>query len=189
LVTGAYLIYAVFESWTYLRFLLPALAIAMIALSAIVGAGLARAPVIVRVAGLAAALLVLASFNLASAREHGVFRFAGHHDRGRVVGEQLAAVLPARAVIVSGEQSGAMRYYTGRSILRWDLIDAAAMPGALDALRRNGHEVWVVLDDWEEEAFRRKLPELASAALNVRPSVESARVGLRTRAWRARQPG
>lgn len=188
LVIAAYLIYAVFETWTYLRFLLPALAVAMIAAAAIVGAGLGRSPVLVRIAGLAAAVLALAAFNLDSAHEHGVFRFADHQARARVVGERLAASLPAGAVIVSGEQSGAMRYYTGRSIVRWDLIDAAAMPGALDVLRRNGHEVWVVLDEWEEEPFRTKFPDLAAASIDARPDVESASgVGSRTRAWRQRQ--
>jgi hypothetical protein len=140
---------------------------------------------VIRVTGLALAVLALASFNIASARDLGVFRFADHHVRARVVGERLASILPADAVIVSGEQSGSMRYYTGRSIVRWDLIDGAAMPEALDALRLGGHEIWVVLDEWEEEGFRRKFPALA-ASIDVAPVVESARgVGMRTRAWRA----
>jgi hypothetical protein len=184
LVIAAYLIYAVFETWTYLRFLLPAIAIAIIAVAAIVGAGLNRSPVVLRLAGLALAVLAITSFNVASARQHGVFRFADHHVRARTVGERLKTVLPANAVIVSAEQSGAMRYYTGRSIIRWDLIDQAAMPEALDALMRNGSRIWVVLDDWEEEPFRRKFPRLAAAALDSRPVTESASgVGVRTRAW------
>ena len=188
LMIGAYLIYAVFETWTYLRFLLPALAIAMIAAAALVGTALVRSPAVVRVAGLALAVMALASFNIASAREFGVFRLADHQARARVVGERLAASLPAGAVIVSGEQSGAMRYYTGRSIVRWDLMDAAAMPEALDTLRRTGHEVWVVLDEWEEEPFRTKFPDLAAASIDARPDVESASgVGSRTRAWRQPQ--
>jgi hypothetical protein len=46
LVIVAYLIYAVFETWTYLRFMLPAMAIAMIAAAALVVAAhrLARRP-------------------------------------------------------------------------------------------------------------------------------------------------
>ena len=85
LVVLAYLTYAVFETWTYLRFMLPAMAVAMIAAAAILGSGLARAPVMVRVVGLAVAVLALASFNIASAREHGVFRFADHQVRARAV--------------------------------------------------------------------------------------------------------
>jgi hypothetical protein len=184
LVIAAYLIYAVFENWTYLRFLLPAMAVAMIAVSALVGAALSRMPAALRIAGLALAVLALASLNVASARELGVFRMADYQIRARTVGERLATLLPDDAVIVSGEQSGAMRYYTGQSIVRWDLMDAAAMPEALAAFRLDGREVWVVLDDWEEEPFRRKFRDLAASSIDARPAIESAPgVGVRTRAW------
>jgi hypothetical protein len=189
LVVLAYLVYAVFETWTYLRFMLPAMAMAMIAVAALLGTGLAHSPPIVRVAGLALAAMAVASLNIASARELGVFRLAGEQVRARMVGERLAASLPANAVVVSGEQSGAMRYYTGRTILRWDLMDPAAMPQALDTLRRTGHQAWIVLDDWEEQGFRRKFPDLAAASIDVRPSVESASgAGIRTRAWTVTLP-
>jgi hypothetical protein len=183
-VIAAYLIYAVFESWTYLRFLLPAMAVAMIAVSALVSAALSRMPAALRITGLALAVLALASLNVASARELGVFRMADYQIRARTVGERLVTLLPDDAVIVSGEQSGAMRYYTGQSIVRWDLMDAAAMPEALAAFRLDGREVWVVLDDWEEEPFRRKFRDLAASSIDARPAIESAPgVGVRTRAW------
>jgi hypothetical protein len=187
LVVCAYLVYAVFESWTYLRFVLPALAVAMIAVSTLVAALLGRLPVPARVVATAVCVLGMAASNAAVARDLGVFGYAHRQARGRLVGEQLAAFLPVNAVIVSGEQSGTMRYYTARSILRWDLIEATAMPQALERLRLNGYQVWVVLDDWEEEAFRKKLPALAAASLDYEPAVESAAgAGIRTRAWRAR---
>jgi hypothetical protein len=187
LVIAAYLVYAVFETWTYLRFLLPAMAVGMIAVSALASAGLAQTPAAIRIAGLVLAMLALASYNIASAREHGVFRMATYQVRARTVGERLATMLPANAVIVSGEQSGAMRYYTGQSIVRWDLMDAAAMPEALAALRLHRREVWVVLDDWEEEPFRRKFRDLAAASIDAKPAIESAAgVGVRTRAWLVR---
>ena len=63
------------------------------------------------------------------------------------------------------------------------------MGEALDVLRLNGQQVWVVLDDWEEEAFRRKFPDLAAASIDAQPLIESAAgVGVRTRAWATRQP-
>ena len=188
LVILAYLVYAVFESWTYLRFMLPAMAVAMIAVSMLMTTVLRRAPVTVRVPAVAAGLLALASLNVAAAREHGVFRFADRQDRGRVIGERLADLLPVNAVIVSSEHSGTMRYYTGRTVVRWDLMAPAAMPDALDWLTLNGYQIWVVLDDWEEEPFRKKFPALAASSLDYEPAVESAAgVGIRTRAWRARR--
>jgi hypothetical protein len=187
LVVLAYLIYAVFESWTYLRFLLPALAVAVIALSSMLMWGSARLPVVARVFVIPIVLLSVCATNVASARELGVFRFADRQTRGRVVGERLASLLPPDAVIVSSEQSGTMRYYTGRSVLRWDLVTPSAMPSALARLADAGHSLWVVLDDWEEADFRRKFPELASRTLDHQPVVESAPgLGIRTRAWPVR---
>jgi hypothetical protein len=188
LVIVAYLVYAIFESWTYLRFLLPAIAVAAIAVSALVATLMRRAPAALRVPAVALLTLALAAANLASAREHGVFRFADRQDRGRDVGERLAALLPVNAVIVSGEQSGTMRYYTGRTIVRWDLMAPGAMADALGWIALNGYQVWVVLDDWEEEAFRKKFPALAAASIDHEPTMASAPyVGIRTRAWRARR--
>jgi hypothetical protein len=185
LVVVAYLVYAVFESWTYLRFMLPAMAIAMIGASVVVAATLRQLPLALRALAVPFVVLALATANLTSAREHGVFRFADRQWRGREIGEALAASVPVNAVLLSAEQSGTMRYYTGRSILRWDLLTRDAMPDALDWLRLNGYQLWVVLDDWEEEPFRWKFPELAAVSLDDRPTFESAPgVGIRTRVWR-----
>jgi hypothetical protein len=186
-VVAAYLVYAQFEVWTYLRFLLPSLAIAMIAVAALVAAPLTRLPVAIRVPILAVVVLAVAATDIASAKRLDVFRFADRQIRARVVGERLAAEAPAYMVLVTGEQSGAMRYYTGHSILRWDVMSDDGMKDALDQLAQRGYQAWVVLDDWEEELVRRRLPTLAAAALDQEPMVESAAgVGIRTRAWRVR---
>lgn len=184
----SYLVYAVFESWTYLRFMLPALTVAIIATATLIAGVLRHMPTAVRLVLTAAVVLAITTTNIASARAHGVFRVAGLHARGRVVGERLAATLPVNAVIISGEQSGTMRYYTDRAIVRWDFVAADAMPEVLERLALNGYQVWVVLDDWEEEAFRKKFPALAALSIDYEPALESAAgVGIRTRAWRMRR--
>ena len=187
LVVMAYLIYGVFETWTYLRFMLPALAVATICVSALIAKGLQQVSASLRVPLIAAMVLALAASNISAARSHDVFRSAARQARARVVGQRLADTVAVNTVIMAGEQSGAMRYYTGRSILRWDLLEPEALPDALDWLTVNGYQVWVVLDDWEEEAFRGKFPSFAPLSIDQEPMVESAAgVGIRTRAWRAR---
>jgi hypothetical protein len=187
LVIAAYLVYAIFETWTYLRFMLPAIAIAMIAVALLAAALIDRLPVAGRASALAAVVFALAAMDVAAARELGVFRFADRQARGAFIGERLASTLPVNTVFISGEQSGTLRYYSGRAILRSDLIAPEAMPDAIDWLTLNGYQLWVVLDDWEEEAFRKTFPALASASIDYEPILESAAgVGIRTRAWRVR---
>jgi hypothetical protein len=186
-VVAAYLAYAVFEAWTYLRFLLPAMTVAMLAVAVIVAEAHRRLPVAIRLPVVVGTLLALMTMNLAAAREHGVFRFADRQARGRLLGSHLASNTSEHAIFISGEHSGVVRYYTGRSVLRWDLMDVQAMEPALEQLRADGHELWVALDDWEEPLFRQKFPRLASVSIDHRPAFESRTgVPVRARAWRVR---
>jgi hypothetical protein len=184
LVCAAYLFYSVFETWAYLRFLLPALAVAMIAVGALVFAPLARAPV-VRAPLVIVIAFTLAASNLRASRQLHVFRLAEGHARAPLAGRYLEPLLPPNAVIICGEQRGALRYYTGRSVLRWDLAPPAALAEAIDRLVASGDDLWIALDEWEEELYRRKLPGAHAGALDW-PPVAEAGIDPRTRVWRLR---
>lgn len=182
-VTLAYLVYGVFEVWSYLRFLLPAMAIA----AALSGAGLARA---LRVApptwtGPAALALVVATsaLGLHTARQLGVFRVAEVTARARQAGDRLSRVLPLNAVLLAGEQSGSMRYATGRPVVRWEGLDAATLGAVLAVLGAQGFEPWWVLDQFEESGVRTRFSGMPEAALDWPPEVEAGPL-MRTRAWR-----
>jgi hypothetical protein len=185
MVVLGYLIYAVFEVWTYLRFLLPALALAAIAVAALVGAGLARLPAALRPPLLVVVALLLVQSNVSSAQRLGVFRIGERHARASLAGHYLKAMLLPSAVLITGEQSGALRYYTDRSILRWDVMPAETLTAAVGTLSAAGSDLWVVLDDWEEDLFRRKFQALAFGALDWPPVVDAG-AAMRTRAWRLR---
>jgi len=184
LLTCAYLLYSVFEVWTYLRFLLPAMAVATVAVSCMVAIALSRAG---STRGLLVALIAIAicGANLRASRQLDVFRLADRHARASLLGAYLALVTPPNAVIVSGEQSGALRYDTGRSILRWDLATPGALAQAIGRLREHHYDVWFALDEFEEELLRRKLSATPGGALDWPPAAEAGSE-LRTRAWRLR---
>ena len=181
LVVAAYLVYAVFQHWSYLRFLLPALAIGSIFIGAVVAwmvAGLpaaARAPVTFTVA------LAIAGIGIANARVLDAFALKDQHHRIVQLGEHLAAI-PADAVIVAGEQSGSMRYYTSRPVIRWEAASADDLTRALAALAAANRPVWFVLDAWEEEPFRAKFASVPAGALGWPPAVVAGTTH-RTSAW------
>ncbi|MGQ0735468.1 MAG: hypothetical protein ACT4QD_17665 [Acidobacteriota bacterium] len=184
-VVGAYLVYAEFEVWTYLRFLLPALALAMVAAASVLGAVLARLPEAARMPVLVLVVLTLGGVNVAATRQHGVFRAADLHRAAAIMGPYLNAAMPAHAVVIAGEQSGSVRYYTDRPILRWDAISPEAMAPALDVLTRRGYDVWVVLDEWEEPLVRTRFADLPALALDWPPMAEAGSER-RARTWRLR---
>lgn len=181
LVVAAYLIYGVFEHWSYLRFLLPALAIGAVFVGALVARMVAGLPVYARAAVTSAAALAIAAVGIANARALDAFALKAQHHRIVQLGEHLHQSIPADAVIVAGEQSGSMRYYTGRPIVRWEAASSEDLTRALLALRAANRAVWFVLDAWELEPFQAKFAGVR-VVLDWPPAV-TAGTAHRTSAW------
>ena len=182
LVVTAYLFYAVFDVWSYLRFLLPALAVSAVFASAAIAAGLQRLPTRLRLIAVLAVALGLLAHGVSQARALDTFRLADQQHRVFRVAEFVAA-LPTGAVIVAGEQSGSLRYYTGRSILRWDAASADALSTAIAAVTAAGRPVVVALDAWEHEPFRARHGGVEAVTLEWPPAFEAG-TSHRTRVWR-----
>ncbi len=144
-----------------------------------------RLPAVLRAGVLLAIAIAIAALQLRSARSHDAFRTADRHARASLAGRYLAAAVPARSVIIAGEQSGALRYYTGRSILRWEVMTPDGLTAATTSLADAGYEVWIALDEWEEDLVRQRFKGSAAAALDWPPLLEAGTL-MRTRAWRLR---
>jgi hypothetical protein len=153
---GAYLPYLVFDQWTYLRFLLPAIGVA----SVLAACGLAR---LAQWSGTIGRTLVVcavaaqAMAGLAVARVEGVFDTAVADRRYALTGDWLRVNTPAAAVVAAMQESGTVWLYGNRSILRWDSIDPSRFDAAVSAIERRGRPVWLVLEAWEVDGFRRRL--------------------------------
>jgi hypothetical protein len=181
LVISAYLIYAVFDDWSYLRFLLPALAVSAVFAAIELAAWLDRWPVTVRVPLLFAIVMGLSGYNLAIARSLDTFKLADQLARVAIVADYLNQNVDPDAVLVAGEQSGSMRYYTRRSILRWEAASPAVLTNAFATLAKSNRPIFIVLDAWEEPLFRSKLS--AAASLDWPPMVVAGTTH-RTQVWR-----
>ena len=183
LVVASYLVYAVFEEWSYIRFLLPALAVLAIFAAAEISAWLNTWPITIRVPVLFALLLGITAYNLFTARILDTFKLADQLARVETVANYINTNVPREAVILSGEQSGSMRYYTERSILRWEVATPDMLAKAVAELEQAGRPVFVVLDAWEDEPFRKRLSAFPPGALDWPPMVEAGR-SHRTRLWK-----
>jgi hypothetical protein len=183
-VIAAYLIYAPFERWTYLRFLLPAWPL----LAAAAGGAATRilAPVTRPQAALGTLALValLVATGVWRARQLDVWAFTPLADRVVTLADQLRPQLAGRTVLVAGEQSGALRRLTGAPIIRWDLVETATLQRALVAAREAGWQVWWVLDQSEEVLVRQRHAALPGRAIDRPADLVAGRL-LETRAWRA----
>jgi hypothetical protein len=183
LVIGSYLVYAVFDDWSYLRFLLPALAIFAVFAAVELSAWIDRWPVAVRPLLLFAIVMGVTAHALWVTRSMDTFKLADQLRRVSVIADFINEDVPPSAVIVAGEQSGSMRYYTDRPLVRWEAATAESLTTAMATLETSRRPVYFVLDAWEDELFRTKFSALPAGALDW-PPILDAGTSHRTRLWK-----
>jgi len=87
------------------------------------------------------------------AREAGVFRYGEGTQRfARAV--DFANHIEPEAIVLSDAYSGTLRFYTGRDILRWQMLAPDEIDGVLARLRELGHPLYFVGDPFEEANFK-----------------------------------
>ena len=182
LVVGAYLIYAVFDQWSYLRFLLPAMAVFAVFAASALAAWIGRWPAAWRAPIFLVLVLGAMAHGLFVARSRDTFKLADQLRRVEQVADYLKLNTPDYAVIISGEQSGAMRYYTGRNILRWEAAVPDVLSAAVESLEASSRPVHIVLDAWENEPFMNKFKGVPAVSLDWPPAVDAG-TSHRTKLW------
>jgi hypothetical protein len=151
-----YLSYFVFDTWPFLRFLLPALPLLFILTSDVLVRLIERLPIALR----GVAVLLLCTFvplwYTLTARDLTVFGIRQAEHRYVAVGEEMGRMLEPNALIVTVIQSGSVRLYGHRQTVRWDFMDPQAFDATLETLTRKGYVPYVLLEDWEEASFRER---------------------------------
>ena len=156
LAFGAYVFYAPFEIWTYLRFVLPAYPIVFI-LSTDVVRQLARGwPQWVGHVALVVfgAMVIGNAATVADSRN--VLTVGEAEQKYADVGRYVDTALPKHAVIIAQQHGGNVRYYAGRLTVRFDFLDPAWLDRALAHLRGKGYEPYILLEEWELPQFRER---------------------------------
>jgi len=171
LVGGSYLPYAVFSEWSCLRFLLPAFPIVFVAIGGLVTDAVLWMPAAYRGVVFLMALTAACAVNIERAEREQAFNMRRYESRYRQAGRYLDEALPSNAVIVSVQQSGSARYYTGRPILRWDAL-GTDLESALTAVRSADRHPFLLVEDWERPDLAAKFPGSDHARLDWRPRAE-----------------
>jgi len=164
LVYAMYAAYLPWHEWWYLRFLLPAFPVVCAAVGAVMVAVIKR----FHRSGfaLAAIFVVFASVVVHEwrfGREAGVFRYATD-DQRFVMALEFANALPRDAVLVSVAYSGTLNFYSGRDVLRWEVVAPEQFDEVLTYLRRHGHTLYFIGDPSEEVAFKSYFATTDAAA-------------------------
>jgi hypothetical protein len=151
-----YVFYLPFDSWTYVRFLLPAIPLLLILAASVIVTTVSRLPEHFRGATIVLVCALLAGWYVYRAQRLGIFKVAAGERRCVAVGEYLRYALPENGVVVSLLQSGSLRFYGHRSTVRWDWLDPDRLDEVLEILRAAGYVPYILLEDHEEREFRER---------------------------------
>jgi hypothetical protein len=173
LTTGTYLAYTVFDDWWYIRFLLPAIPLAIVLGVAVVLHIASRfLPGGKRVVAAAVLCLVIGAWHVEVARSRHVLDLQALESRFPVTGRYVARAMPGNAVFLAVQQSGSLRFHGARPTIAWDAIDPRALDRTIAWLSANGFRPFVALEDGEEPRFRARFAGEHFGALDWAPAAE-----------------
>ena len=147
---GCYALYAPFDNWTFLRFLLPAISLLLLL------CGLTVSDLGQRLNSFMLRFVLVACFVVFLAWRWDVTGLKPpkpHDRRFAVIGEYVQDNLPPNAIVVSMLHSGSIRYYSGRLTLRWDWLYADWLDRSVGVLISSGYRPFLLIDDEERTQF------------------------------------
>ena len=169
LVLATYLAYTVFDDWWYIRFLIPALPLALV---------LAVASVLRVVRGAPRRLAVLAlcagvgAWSWHVCLTLGIFDLQAIEARFVVAGEYVNEALPRDAVILAGQESGGLRHYARLPTIGWGAVPEDLLDRRIAELLSSAHPAYFVLEESEEPLFRQRFAGQRFGALDWPPRAE-----------------
>ena len=180
-VIACYLPYSPFDEWWYLRFLLPAIPVLLLLTTPLLVRMAALAPAAARGPLLAAGVALLGWHYLATATERLVFDLRRIEQRYLAAGAFAARGLPAKAVLLSMQESGSLRLYGGRATVRFDRLDPRWLDEAVRFLDRAGYRPYFALEAWEEPQFRERFAPSSPLGLLDWPPMADVGASVRVR--------
>jgi hypothetical protein len=154
LLWAHYIAYLVFESWWYLRFLLASWPVTMAGVGAIAMAVVRRQRPLASAAAIGA-VIVIGGWNLHTAIDRSAFELWQGERRYVSIGKLVGRLTDPNSVILSMQHSGSLRYYAGRMSMRFDNLEGAWLDRAVTWLEAHGVRSYLLVEDWEEPAFRQ----------------------------------
>jgi hypothetical protein len=96
---------------------------------------------------------LLAWHGVIFARDHSAFASKEGERKYVAVGNYIARRLPERAVVISMQFSGSIRYYSGRPTIRYDSIPEAGLDSLVVELQHIGYDPYIMIEDSERTKF------------------------------------
>ena len=76
-------------------------------------------------------------------------------NRYRIIGEWARDHLPGNAIVVASQHGGNIRHYSGREIVRYDLVARGDYESVINEIIAGGYHPYLVIDEWEIPQVRQ----------------------------------
>jgi hypothetical protein len=146
-VWALYLAYMPYEAWWFLRFMLPSWPAICLGMAVVI-VRLGQASVARRAAAFGLALAV-GAYTVRFAVNNGAFPSGEGDHRYVSIAKIVEQATEPSAVVFTGQHSGPTRYYAGRTIVRYELVDPAWLDRAVQWLTAAGRRPYFLLEEYE----------------------------------------
>ena len=151
-VFACYIPYEVFDAWWFLRFVLPAYPPLLVLTAAALVWLIERRTWPWRGVAYAAVMAVAIVMVRESIHRHafGLWEF---ERRFQLAGEYVAARLPPNAIVITGQESGSVRFYSNRDTMVWRALPSDGLDNAMTFARTNGYRPYLLIETGEQQEF------------------------------------
>jgi hypothetical protein len=73
--------------------------------------------------------------------------------RFQLAGEYVAARLPPNAIVITGQESGSVRFYSNRATMVWRALRPDGLDNAMTFARANGYRPYLLIETGEQQEF------------------------------------
>ena len=150
-----YLVYLGFDTWWFLRFLLPSWPFIMLGLAAVLLA-IVRARGAIATVVVAWLVVVLGAYTFDIGQAGGAFTLWRTERAYPAAARLTQSHTPGNAVIFTLLHSGSTRYYGSRMTMRFDLLDKEWLDRAVTWLAERGIQSYALLDGSEADDFKAR---------------------------------
>jgi hypothetical protein len=161
-----------FDEWTYVRFMLPAIPVLLIAALACIRSfkEVYGSPISIGALTLVGSLVF--AWELTTAKSLGAFSIGSDLQHGVIVAREVGELTPPGSVLFSMFHSGTARYYGSRMTVRYDWLPESALDEAVDILAARGARSYFLLESWEIDLARQRFGERSAAGRFDQPPVK-----------------
>jgi hypothetical protein len=152
----SYLLYEPFHDWTYVRFMLPALPVLLVAAVGLLRSSTRPYGTTIRVMTMMLVVVLVLAWEITTAQSHGAFTVVPNEERYEAIARDVETLTPNNGVVFAMQHSGSLRYYAHRMTVRYDWVPPAALDEAIALLAARDVHPYLLVESWELDRVRER---------------------------------